>query len=108
MGCKKQLIGEERNCKEVVPESAASQSTHTNKMVVADGRSEQGDVSITEAGRASCTPGRNENVVAVTSEAGTSSCRCGFSPLATLTASEIATPDAEQKYTHVSGLFVKF
>lgn len=108
MGCHKKLFGEDRNCKGVVTESAASQSKPTTEVVVADGRSGQGDDGLPEAGTSSCTPSRNENVVAAISESGTSTSRCMLAPMATLTASEIGTPDFEKKYTHVSGLFVTF
>jgi len=112
MGCRKQLFGEKSNCKGVVIESSASQTMHTTNVAVADGRSGQGHDSlpacISEGGTSSCTPGRNEDVVAGISEAGTSSSRGMFSPMAIVTESENATPDAEKKYTHVSSLFVTF
>ncbi|CAD6221634.1 unnamed protein product [Miscanthus lutarioriparius] len=104
MGCRKQLFGEKSNCKGVVTESSASQTMHTTNVAVADGRSEQDHdglpACISEGGTSSCTPGRNEDVVAGISEAGTSSSRGMFSPMAIVTESENATPDAEKKYTH--------
>jgi len=92
MGCRKQLFGEKSNCKGVVTETSASQTMHTTNVAVADGRSEQD----------------HDGLPACISEAGTSSSRGMFSPMAIVTESENATPDAEKKYTHVSSLFVTF
>jgi hypothetical protein len=112
MGIRKQLFGEESNCKGVVPESSASQTMHTTNVGVSDGRTGQGHdglrAGVSEAGTSSCTPDRNKYVVAAISEAGTSSSRGMFSPMATVTATESATPDDEKKYTHVSSFFVTF
>jgi hypothetical protein len=112
MGIRKQLFGEESNCKGVVPESSASQTMHTTNVAVADGKTGQGHdglpAGVSEAGTSLCTPGHNKDVVAGISEAGTSSSRGMFSPMAIVIASENATPDDEKKYTHVSSLFVTF
>jgi hypothetical protein len=112
MGIRKQLFGEESNCKGAVPESSASQTMHTTNVVVADGRTGQGHdglpAGVSEAGTSSCAPDRNKYVVAGISEARTSSSRGMFSPIAIVTASENTTPDDEKKYTHVSSFFVTF
>jgi hypothetical protein len=112
MGIRKQLFGMENNCKGTVPESSASQTMHTTNLAVSDGRTGQGHdglrAGFSEAGASSCTPDRNKYVVAGISEAGTSSSQGMFSPMATVTASENATPDDEKKYTHVSNFFVTF
>ncbi|KAG0525779.1 hypothetical protein BDA96_06G086400, partial [Sorghum bicolor] len=101
-----QLFGEERNCEGVVPKSSASRTAHTTEVAVGQGH--DGALAANSEAGTSCRADRTEDVVAGISETITSSSRCGFSQMAIVTANEIATPDAEKKYTHVSALFVTF
>ncbi|KAG0551928.1 hypothetical protein BDA96_01G465200 [Sorghum bicolor] len=78
--------------------SRASWRAQTTELAV--GQSHDGAPAANSEAGTSCRADHSEDVVAGISETKTSSSRCRFSQMATVTADEIATPDAEKKYTH--------